>query len=312
MKTAIEASQVAQTGPQDRLSDRFLDTIRKRPGLGQFLLLLPPVLYMGLFIGISVIGLFVFSFMKNDPTTMTMQPLWNLENWRQFLTQSTSWSSLVFTIRETIIVLVICWLVSYPIAYFTARIVKDPRVQIAILLMAIIPFWTSYTVRMIAWLPMLGETGLFNDALLALGILKTPTQMFMYTEGAQVYVMVLTYALFTVGPIYFSISQVSQELLDASADLGANAWRTFRHVILPLSFPGMMTGSIFVSVLVMGEFATPKVIGGTQNPLLGNNLVFQASLLQFPQASVTSAVLVITALAFVLLLTRFVNIRAQL
>ncbi|MCL5957833.1 MAG: ABC transporter permease [Chloroflexi bacterium] len=312
MKEAIQGSHLAQRGPQEGLSGRFLDAIRRRPGLGQFLLLAPPVLYMGLFMVISVVGMFVFSLMKNDATTMTMQPLWNLENWRQFVTQITNWQSLVFTVRETVIVLVICWLVSYPIAYFTARMVKDPRIQIAILLLAIIPFWTSYTVRMIAWLPVLGETGLLNSALMALGILKTPSQLFMYTEGAQVYVMVLTYALFTVGPIYFSISQVSQELLDAAADLGANSWRAFIHVILPLSFPGMMTGSIFVSVLVMGEFATPRVIGGTQNPLLGNNLVAQASLLQFPQASVTSAVLVVTTLAFVLVLTRFVNIRAQL
>lgn len=312
MQETTKARQSARKGRQSSLSDTILDAIRRRPGLGQFLLLFPAVFYMGFFMVISVGGLLVFSFMKNDPTTMTMKPLWNVENWRQFFTQVTNLSTLLFTVRETVIVLVICLLVAYPIAYFTARMVKDSRIQIAILLLSIIPFWTSYTVRMVAWLPILGETGLVNSALMGLGILKTPSQMFMYTEGAQVYVMVLTYALFCIGPIYFSISQVSQDLLDAAADLGANGWRTFVRVILPLSVPGIVIGSIFVSALVMGEFATARVIGGTQNPLLGNNLVAQASLLQFPQASVTSAVLVVTSLAFVFILTRFVKIRAQL
>lgn len=309
MQGAVETGQATRKGSKIALSDRVLDTIRRRPGLGHLLLLSPPLLYMAFLMVISVGGLFVFSFMKNDPTTMTMQPVWNLENWRQFFGQFTNLEVWLFTVRETAIVLVICLLVSYPVAYFTARMVKDSRIQIAILLLSIIPFWTSYTVRMVAWLPILGETGLLNNALVGLGILDKPSQVFMYTEGAQVFVMVLTYALFCVAPIYFSITQVSQDLLDGAAALGANPWRTFVHVILPLSKPGIMIGSIFVSVLVMGEFATPKVIGGTQNPLLGNNLVAQASLLQFPQASVTSAVLVVTALIFVFILTRFVKLR---
>lgn len=306
-----KAAQLAGKGGQHRLSDTILDLIRRRPGLGQLLLLLPPVLYMAFFMAISVGGLFVFSFMKNDPTTMTMKAAWNVENWRQFFTQFTNLRIWVFTIRETVIVLVICLLVSYPVAYFIARKVKDARLQIAILLLSIIPFWTSYTVRMTAWLPVLGESGLINRALMAIGILDKPSQLFFYTEGAQVFVMVLTYSLFLVGPIYFAITQVNQDLLDAAADLGASPWRTFVKVTLPLSKPGVLIGSIFVSVLVLGEFATPKVIGGTQNPLIGNNLVAQASLLQFPQASVTSAVLVVTALVFVFVLTRLLRSRGQ-
>ena len=312
MQETTETRPLARKGRQSSLSDTILDAIRRRPGLGRFLLLFPAVFVMGLFMVIAVGGLFVFSFMKNNATTMTMQAVWNVDNWRQFFTQATNLHTLVFTVRETVIVLVICLLVSYPIAYFTARMVKDTRIQIAILLLTIIPFWTSYTVRMTAWLPILGESGLINSALVGLGILDKPSQLFIYTEGAQVFVMVLTYALFCVAPIYFSISQVSQDLLDAAADLGANGWRTFVRVILPLSVPGMVIGSIFVSALVMGEFATAKIIGGNQHPLLGNNLVAQAQLLQFPQASVTSAVLVVTALVFVFIVTRFVKIRAQL
>ncbi len=265
---------------------------------------------MAIFMGVSLFGVAIFSLWKTHG--MVMKADWTLANYHSVLLDLTNLQTLGFTIRETILVLLLVWLVSYPIAYFTARIIKDQRLQIAILLLAIIPFWTSYTTRMISWLPMLGRNGLLNQALMSIGILKEPADVFLYSEPAMIYVMILTYALFCIGPVFFSISRIDQELLDASSNLGAGPLRTFIHVILPLSLPGLMAGSIFVLVLVMGEFATPQIIGGGKLPFTGTAIVQSAGLLQWPMASAYSAVLIVATLIMVVIMLRFADIRRQL
>lgn len=162
----------------------------------------------------------------------------------------------------------LCALVAYPMAYYLAVKVSS-RWRTLLLILIIVPFWTSQLLRIYAWLLILGNRGIPS----LLDLIGIADVRLVNTRFAVLVGMVYGYLPLMIFPIYVSLERLDKRLLEASADLGASAWRTFRQVTLPMSLPGVATGSLLVFILLMGEFIIPALLGGGKVFFLGNALV---------------------------------------
>jgi spermidine/putrescine transport system permease protein len=158
-------------------------------------------------------------------------------------------------------------LVGYPAAYAIAR--GPRRLQTPLLFLVMLPFWSNYLIRTYAWIVLLNREGLANQGLRALGYDGEPIDM-LYTDATVVVGLVYNYLPFVILAVYASLSRLSNELWEASEDLGADAARTFGRIILPLSLPGVAAGAVFVFVLSIGNFVTPDLLGGGKVQMVGN------------------------------------------
>jgi spermidine/putrescine transport system permease protein len=158
-------------------------------------------------------------------------------------------------------------LIAYPAAYAISR---APRVrQPMLLFFAVLPFWSNYLIRTYAWIVLLNREGLLNGFLSYLGYQGEPLSL-LYTEAAVITGLVYNYLPFVILAIYSTLSRLNPELMEASRDLGAGAFRTFWRVTLPLTLPGVAAGGVFVFVLSIGNFVTPALLGGGRFQMIGN------------------------------------------
>ncbi len=158
-------------------------------------------------------------------------------------------------------------LIGYPAAYCIA--LQPKQRQMALLIVVMMPFWSNYLIRTYAWIVLLNREGLINRALEGAGLIQQPLPL-LYNDFAIVTGLVYGYVPFMILALYSSISKLAPDLREASADLGASAWRTFRRITLPLTLPGIAAGSVFVFVLSIGNFVTPDLLGGGKRTMLGN------------------------------------------
>jgi putrescine transport system permease protein len=159
-----------------------------------------------------------------------------------------------------------CLLLGYPFAYFLAR--TSEHVRPILLLMVMLPFWTSFLLRVYAWKGILADQGVINNALLALGLIAEPIQM-LYTDISMLVGMTYVYLPFMVLPLYATLVKLDLRLLEAAYDLGASPWRAFWLVTVPLSRSGIMAGSMLVFIPCLGEFVIPSLLGGAENVMIG-------------------------------------------
>ena len=171
--------------------------------------------------------------------------------------------------------------------------VKNKTLQTALLVLCVIPFWTSFLIRVMAWRPMLGKEGAINILLMKCGIIHQPIEALLFTELSVVIGMTQIYVVFMVGPIAFMLGRIDPNIIEAARDLGAGFWRMLRKIIFPLSLPGVVVGAMFVSVMVLGEFATSAALSGRKVNLLGNIIVTQVGSLKWALASVVGVILTI-------------------
>jgi putrescine transport system permease protein len=164
---------------------------------------------------------------------------------------------------------VLCLLVGYPIAFAIARAPQGWRNPL--LFFVILPFWTSLLIRIYAWIAILQPTGLLNRALHALGLTDAPL-LLIYNDFSVVLGLVYGYLPFMILPLYGSLAQLDESLVEAAADLGAPPIRTFVEVVLPLSLPGIAAGALLVFIPAIGEFVVPDLLGGPQTPMIGKVL----------------------------------------
>jgi putrescine transport system permease protein len=164
---------------------------------------------------------------------------------------------------------VFCLLLGYPLAY---GIVRAPRrFRSLLLLLVILPFWTSFLIRVYAWIGLLKENGLINNALLALGLIHQP--LILLNNAFAVYVgIVYSYLPFMVLPLYAQLEKLDPALLEAAADLGCRPWQAFVRVTLPLSMPGIAAGALLVFIPAVGEFVIPSLLGGPDTLMIGKVL----------------------------------------
>ena len=220
------------------------------------------------------------------------------------------------TYLKTLKLCLITWLITlfigFTIAYFLAFHIQSKTWQIMLSLICTIPFWTSNVIRMIAWIPLLGRNGLVNRMLLDLGLVKAPVEWLLFSEFAIILALVHLFTFFMVIPIFNSMVRIERNLLEAAYDAGANGWQILFHIIIPLSKPGIVIGSIFVITLVMGDFITIGVMGGQQIAAAGKIIETRLNALQFPAAAANAVILLSVTLMIITALNRLVNIRREL
>jgi len=174
-------------------------------------------------------------------------------------------SSLKFAAVTTLI----CLLIAYPFAYFMARSPADRRP--ALLMLVMLPFWTSFLLRVYAWKMLLADNGVFNNIAIAMGLLSEPVKM-MNTPFSLVLGMVYTYVPFMILPLYANLVKMDLSLLEAALDLGATPWQAFWRITVPLSQSGIIAGSMLVFIPCVGEFVIPELLGGPQTLMIGRVL----------------------------------------
>jgi putrescine transport system permease protein len=219
--------------------------------------------------------------------------------WQDSLYLLTYWSSLKFAAISTVLVL----LAGYPMAYAIAR--APVKKQSFLLMLVILPFWTSFLLRVYAWMGLLNTQGLINKVLLGLGIIDAPLKM-MYTDFAIYLGIVYSYLPFMILPLYASLQKLDVDLLDAAADLGAGPIRRFFDVTLPLSRPGIIAGCMLVFIPAMGEYVIPTLLGGPESLMIGRILYEEFFLtLDWPLSSAIAVVLLILLIVPIMILRRY-------
>lgn len=278
--------------------------------VSSYWLITPGALWMLLFLVAPILMMVYVSFWTQ--TTFSIEPTLTTQSWENFFSSETYVGALWTTLRIWLIVLAATLVVGYPTALFVGLFVKNKTLSTVLLVLCVIPFWTSFLIRVLAWRPMLGKEGAINILLQALHITSTPIEALLFSELSVVIGMTQIYCVFMVGPIAFMLGRIDPNVIEAARDLGASFWRIFRTVILPLSMPGVVVGAIFVSVMVLGEFATAAALSGRKTNLLGNIIVIQVGSLKWAFAAVAGVVLTALMGLVVAGLLRIVDLRREL
>lgn len=207
--------------------------------------------------------------------------------WEDSLYLNTYLNSLKISTTST----VLCLLIGYPIAYAIVR--STPTARNILLLLVILPFWTSFLLRVYAWMGLLADQGTINHLLAWLGIIESPVRM-LYTEFAVYVGIVYTYLPFMILPLYANMEKLDMSLLEAASDLGARPLTRFLTVVLPLTVPGIAAGSLLVFIPATGEYVIPDLLGGGNVLMIGRVLYneFNANT-DWPVASAVAIVLLL-------------------
>ena len=225
-----------------------------------------------------------------------------LDNYRFITEDNLYWISYFKSLKIAAISTVLCLLLGYPMAYGIAK--SQPRTRNILLMLVILPFWTSFLLRVYAWIVMLGKTGAINSLLLKVGLISTPIEM-LYTDGAVYLGIVYTYIPFMILPLYSVLEKMDTNLQDAAADLGARRWQVFFNITLPLSMPGVIAGSMLVFIPAVGEFVIPSLLGGIDSLMIGRTLYDEFFINRdWPLASAVATVLLFIIVLPIMLLQR--------
>ncbi|MGH1483158.1 MAG: ABC transporter permease subunit [Geminicoccales bacterium] len=261
---------------------RWLTKPLKRLGLGgRALVIAVPTLWLLVFFLIPFAVVLKISFSEALIARPPYAPLYewdeegrllfalNFANYQYLWEDSLYYLAYLGSIKIAVVSTILCLLIGYPMAYYIAR---SPETTRNILLMLVIlPFWTSFLLRVYAWIGILKSNGLINNALMSLGIISSPLPM-LQTDFAVYVGIVYTYLPFMILPLYTNLVKLDKDLLEASADLGSKPMTTFFTVTLPLSIPGILAGSMLVMVPVIGEFVIPALLGGPDTLMIGRVL----------------------------------------
>ena len=233
----------------------------------------------------------------------------SLDNYRFLLSDGLYLNAYLSSIRVALISTFFALLIGYPMAYFIARS-PEPRRSI-LLLLVILPFWTSFLLRVYAWMGFLRTNGVINNTLMALGIIDEPLVM-MQTEFAIYVGIVYTYLPFMILPLYANLTKLDGALLEAASDLGASPTVTFLTVTLPLSLPGIIAGCMLVFIPAIGEFVIPALLGGPDTLMIGRVLWDEFfSSRDWPVASAVAVVMLVLVVAPIMWLQTVQNRREE-
>ena len=192
-----------------------------------------------------------------------------LDNYRFLLEDDLYWISYLKSIKVAFISTCLCLLIGYPMAYAIAR--ASPAWRNLFLFLVILPFWTSFLLRVYAWMGMLSTNGLINNLLLSIGLIDQPLKL-LYTDFAVYLGIVYSYLPFMILPLYANLEKLNFDLNEAASDLGARPLVVFRDITLPLSLPGIIAGSLLVFIPALGEFVIPALLGGLDSLMIGRTL----------------------------------------
>jgi putative spermidine/putrescine transport system permease protein len=228
------------------------------------------VFWLLVFYLVALVLLFMTSLWQQDVFTAELVRKWTTSNYDKLLNgEGGLWLRVFFrTVGLAAAVTGVCIALAFPLAWFMARVAK-PRWRTLLFLAVVVPLWSSVLVRIFSWRTILGGQGLLNQILVDVGILGHSSSAFLYNEGSLVITWANVFLPFMVLPIYTALEKIPDSYVEASRDLGASAFGTFRRVIFPLAFPGVVAGSIFTFSLTMGDFVAPQLVGGKSQVLGG-------------------------------------------
>jgi putative spermidine/putrescine transport system permease protein len=254
-------------GPRLRSARRRASAaLFRRAWLRATLLLSAPAAWFVVLYLAALAILFASAFWRVDSFTGEVVHAWSLDNFRTIAESETYRSIALRTIGIAAAVTLTDALLAIPFAYFAARLAPR-RVATVLFVIVLVPLWTSYLVRVYAWRLILAQEGILNWTLGELGF---GTLDVAYSNWAMWIVFSYLWLPFMILPIWVAFERVPGSLLEASADLGARGWTTFRRVLLPLVLPGIVAGSIFTFSLTLGDFITPTLVGGAGSDFIGN------------------------------------------
>ena len=248
---------------------------------GRWLIILPPLLFLLIFFLIPFAFAFKISFAEAAPRVppftdvISFTPEHHLRiaislgNYRYLLTDQVYGVAYLYSLRTAFFSTVICLLLGYPMAYAIARAPKST--QGLLLLIIMLPFWTSFLLRVYALEGIIRDTGFLNTVLLHFGVISHPLRI-MRTSLAVYLGIIYSYLPFMVLPLFATLEKLDPTLLEAAADLGSTPWRGFLDITLPLSIPGMIAGSMLVFIPAVGEFVIPSLLGGPSQLMIGRVL----------------------------------------
>lgn len=231
--------------------------MKNRFPLGLLIFLTPVLLWLLLLIIIPHIELLLMSLHgKNDMG----ETVWTLANYRNFFTEEIYWYTFIRTALYAVTVTILTFLVTFPVAFYITKVVS-PRLTGFLTILLLMPFWVSELVRVYGWMILLRESGVINHLLTSAGLIDAPIEM-LYNDITMLMGLVYTSMLFMVVPLISSLEGMDDSLIEAAHDLGASPITIFYRIIIPYAAPGITSGSIVVFMLALGNYLTPKLMGG--------------------------------------------------
>ena len=259
-----QAYEVTTAGRHSTARRRVSAALWRRPWLRAVGLLVPPLGWMAFFYLSALAVLLVSAFWTINGFTLKVEHTWTLANFGTIIHGSayraiafrTVWMAAAVTVTDAVI--------AFPFAYFMARI-ASPRLRAVLFVLVLLPLWSSYLVRVYAWKVILAQDGILNWSLEKVGL---PAAGIGYSNTAMWLVFSYIWLPFMILPVYAALERIPHSFIEASRDLGAKGFRTFRTVILPLALPGVVAGSIFTFSLTLGDYITPLLVGNVD--FIGN------------------------------------------
>jgi spermidine/putrescine transport system permease protein len=268
-------------------------------------LMSPPALSLALFFLLPMAIMALFSFRAG--TFVPEREVFTLEHYQAYLGNLPFHRLLLQSAIVAFATSILSIIFAYPIAYFLAFRAGPARLTLLTLL--IVPAWTSYLLRVLAWKLILGSNGVLNSLLLSTGLITESAPILLYSRTAVIITLVYVWIPFVALPIFSALQRIDRHLFEAAADLGCPAWETFLRVTLPLSLPGVAAGFFFVFIPTLGEWVTPSLVGGVQGVMFGNLIQDQfARALNWPLGSLMSLVMLALMLIQLALFSRFIRL----
>jgi len=277
----------------------------RRP-IGRLAPLVPGLLVIVLLFLVPMGFMLVFSFMRTD-VNFNLVPDWNIDNYARFFTVATYVRTFLKTLLMAAAVTTAGLATAMPFAYFLVRYVS-PRLQRAILLAVIVPFWTSYLLRVYAWQAILGEHGALNQVLQAIGLIKEPSALFIYNDLGVGITLWYLYFPFAALALYAALDKFDFSQFNAAQDLGARPDQAFRLILLPQIRAGIITACIFVFIPILGEFLTPALVGGASGSLIANLVVNFFRGAQYAEGSALAFVIAFIVTVVLIVFRRYLRV----
>lgn len=230
-----------------------------------------PFLYALALLGIPIVVVIAHSFWSQN--YLTIDRTFTLENYRQAIFEPIYQDLLLRSLWISLTVSVLTVVLAYPIAYFISF--HGHHRKNLWLFVITIPFWSSYLLRVMSWKVVLGYNGVLNSALMGLGITDEPSTALLYNSTAVLITLTHAWVAFAILPIYVSLEKVDRTLIEAATDLGDGPIRRFLRVTLPLSLPGVIAALLIVMIPTVGDYVTPKMVGGTDGVMIANAIQAQ-------------------------------------
>ena len=274
--------------------------LRKRltsEGAQGMVLISPTLVFSLLMLAVPLIMVLALSFWTQN--YLTLDRSFSLTNYKTAWTEPMYQYLMARSLKISIFVTALTVVLAYPVAYFISFNVTPKRKAMWIFLITI-PFWTSYLMRIFLWKVILGYNGVVNGSLIGLGLIEQPLSFILYNQNAVVLTLAHSWVPFAILPIFVALERVDRSLIEAAEDLGDNRLRRFFRVTLPLSMPGVIAATIIVFIPTIGDYVTPRLVGGPNGLMISNMIE-----LQFKKANNAplGAALAISAMAIVTCVT---------